>query len=78
MVRLQRKRNYLTLLVEMQIVAATLANSMEVIHKVKNRTILCPRICTAMYLPKGYKNTDSKGHMHPDVYSNIINNSQIT
>ena len=25
---------------------------------------------------KGYKNTDSKGHMHPDVYSSITNNSQ--
>ena len=26
---------------------------------------------------KGYKNTDSKVHMHPNLYSSIINNSQI-
>ena len=25
-------------------------------------------------LPKGYKNTDSKGYMHPEVYSSINNN----
>ena len=29
------------------------------------------------YLPKEYKNTNSKGYMHPDVYSSIIYNSQI-
>ena len=26
---------------------------------------------------QGYKNTDSRGYMHPNVYSSIINNSQI-
>ena len=36
-----------------------------------------PSNCTTRYLPKGYKNTDSKGYMHPDVYNSIINNSQI-
>ena len=29
------------------------------------------------YLSKRYKHSDSKGHMHPNVYSEIINNSQI-
>jgi len=29
------------------------------------------------YLLEGYKNTDSEGHMHPDVYSGVIYNSQI-
>ena len=29
-------------------------------------------------LYKGYKNTDLKGYMHPDVYSNSINNSHTT
>ena len=29
------------------------------------------------YLPKGYKNTDLKGYMHPDVYRSTINNSHI-
>ena len=28
------------------------------------------------YLPKGYKNADLKGHMHPHIYSSINNNSQ--
>ena len=27
-------------------------------------------------LTKEYKNTDSKGYMHPNVYGNIIYNSQ--
>ena len=25
---------------------------------------------------QGYKNSDSKGHMHPNVYSSAIDNSQ--
>ena len=29
------------------------------------------------YLSKGYKNADSKGHMHPKVYSSTVDNSQI-
>ena len=29
------------------------------------------------YLFKGYKNADLKGHMHPNVSSSTINNSQI-
>ena len=29
------------------------------------------------YLPKEYKNTNSKGYVHPYVYSNIIYNSYI-
>jgi len=29
-----------------------------------------------MYLPREYKNTESKRCMHPDVHSNIIYNSQ--
>ena len=33
---------------------------------------------TTKYLPKEYKNPNSKGYMHPDVYINIIYNSQIT
>ena len=51
----------------MQNGTATLENSMEVPLKVENTTILQLCNCTTKYLPKGYKNTDSKGHMHPDV-----------
>ena len=75
--KMQRKGNLLALLVEMQTGAATLENYMEVPQKVKNRTTLQSSNYTARYLPKEYKNTDSKGYMHPNVYSSIINNSQI-
>ena len=61
----------------MQTGAATVENSMEVPQKVKNRTTLWSSNCTTRYLPKEYKNTNSKGYMHPYVYSSIIYNSQI-
>ena len=67
----REKRTPHTLLVEMQN-AATL----EVPQKVKTRTSLWSSVHTIRYLFKGYKNSDSKGHMHPNVYSNITNNSQ--
>ena len=53
-----------------------LENSMEVPQKIKNRTILWPSSCTTRYLSKGYRCAVSKGHMHPNVYSSAINNSQ--
>ena len=57
--------------------AATLKNSMDFPQKVKNRTTLWSKICTTLSLSKEYKNTDSKGYIHPDVYGSIIYNSQI-
>ena len=60
----------------MQTGSASLEDGMEVPQKVKNRTTLQPSICTSRYLPTGYRSTDSKRHMHPHVYSSIINNSQ--
>ena len=75
--RMERKKNPFALLVGMQSGAATLENRMEVLQKVKNRTILQPSNCTTRYLSKGYENADSKGHMHPNVYSSTVNNSQI-
>ena len=50
---------------------------MEVPQETKNRTTLQSSNCTIRYLPKVYKNADSKGYMHPSVYSSMINNSQI-
>ena len=73
--RMWRKGNPLALLLGMQTDAATLENNTEVPQKVKNTTTLQSSNCTARYLPKEYKNTDLKGYMHPDVYSNIINNT---
>ena len=64
------------MLVRMQSGAATLKNSMEVPQKVKNGTTLIFCNGSTGYLPKGYKNTDSKGYIHHDIYSNIINNNQ--
>ena len=61
----------------MQTGTATLENSMDVRQKIKNRTTLRPRNCTTMYLSKGYGYAVSKGHMHPNVSSSTIDNSQI-
>ena len=69
--------NPFALLMGMQTGAATLENSMEFPEKIKNRTTLKPSNCTTRNLSKGYKNADLKGHMHPNVYSRIINNSQV-
>ena len=74
--RMWREGNPLILWVGMQAGAATLENSMEGPQKVKNRTTLRPGNCTTGYLAKGYKNSDSKGHMHPNVYSSKVHNSQ--
>ena len=74
---MQKKGNHITLLVGIQTGTATLENSMEVPQKVRNRTTLQPSNCIIRYLPKGYKNTDSKGYMHPDVDSSIINNTEL-
>ena len=75
--RMQRKRNPHALLVGMQTGAPTLENNMEVPQKVKNRTTRQSNNHTTGYLPPKYKNTNSKGYMHPYVYSSIIYNSQI-
>ena len=45
-----------------------LENRVEGPQNIKNRTTLRPSDCTARYLSRGYKNADSKGHMHPNVY----------
>ena len=65
------------LLVGIQTGIATLENRMEFPQKGKNRTTLWPGNCITRYLYRGHKSGDSKGHMHPNVYSSTINNSQI-
>ena len=52
-------------------------NSVEVPHKVKNRTTLPSSDCATGYLPKQYKNTKSKGYMHPYVYCSIHIHTEI-
>ena len=46
------------------------------LKKLKIELTLWPSNCTAWYLPKGYKYSDSKGHMDPNVYSSNVHNSQ--
>ena len=76
LVRMRRKRISFSLLVGMQAGAATLENSMEVPQKTKNRTTLGCSNCITRHLSMGYRCAVLKGHMHPNVYSNTINNSQ--
>ena len=64
----------------MQTGTATLENRMEVPQKVKNRATLYLAIAVlAIYWKKKKKdkNTNSKGYLHPNIYSSIIYNSQI-
>ena len=59
----------------MQTGAAPLQDRMEVLQKNKNRITI--RSGTTGYLPKDYKNTNSKGYMPPFVYCSIIYNSHV-
>ena len=74
--RMRRKRISFALLVGMQAGAATLENRMEIPQKTENRTTLRPSNCTTRHLSMGYRCAVLKGHMHPQVYSSTINNSQ--
>ena len=77
LVGIWRKENPPTLLVDMQTGAATLENSMEFPEIVENRTAIQFSNCISKYLHEEYESTNSKGYMHPNVYSSIIYNSQI-
>ena len=52
----------------MQTGSTTVENSIEIPQKVKNITTLGSSNGSTGYLPKEYKNTHSKGYMHPYVY----------
>ena len=65
-----------TPLVGMQAGAATLENHMEVPQKVENRATLPPSNHTTGYLPQRYKCSDPRGHVHPNIYSSNVHNSQ--
>ena len=47
------------------------------LRKLKIELPYDPAIALLGYLPKEYKSTNLKGYMHPNIYSSIINNSQI-
>ena len=69
--------NPFALLVGMQTGAVNVEKTMVVPQKIKNRITILSSNHTAGYLPKGYKNTNSKGYIHPYVYCSIIYNSRI-
>ena len=72
LMRMQRKGNPLALLVECQLVQPLWRTVWRFLKKKKkNRTTIQSSNCTIRYLPKGYKNTDSNGHIHPNAYSSI-------
>ena len=49
---------------------------MEFPQRVKNRTALQPSNCTAGDLPQRYRCSEMLGHLHPNVYSSNVHNSQ--
>ena len=49
-----------------------MVNSMEFLHKIKNRTTMQFSSSTAEYLPKEKENVNSKKYMHPNVHSSIV------
>ena len=53
-------------------------NRREVPQKAKNRTTTRLSNSTPGYVSEENKNTNSKRHMYPNVYSSIIHNSQDT
>ena len=71
-----RKGNPLALLVGMWTATATLENCVGVPQRVKNRATLWPSNCTTGNLPQRYKCSEKLRHLHPNVYSSNVHNSQ--
>ena len=74
--RMWRKGNPLTPLVGMGTGADALENCVEVPQRGKNRPALRPSNCTVGDLPQRYRCSETPGHLHPDVYSSNVHNSQ--
>ena len=74
--RMWREGNPPALLVGMGTGAATLENCVEVPQRVKNKPALGPSNCTVGDLPQRYRCNETPGHLHPDVYSSNVHNSQ--
>ena len=70
--RMLRKGNPLALLVGM----GTLENCVEVPQRVKNRSALRPSNCTVGDLPQRVRCNETRGHLHPNVYSSNVHNGQ--
>ena len=63
-------------LVKMQIGTATVENSMALLQKIKNGTVLWPSNSTPGNLSKENWNTNLKEYKHPYVHCSSIYNSQ--
>ena len=74
--RMWREGNPPALLVGMWTSAATLENCVEVPQRVKSRPALRPSNCTVGDLPQWFRCNEMPGHLHPDVYSRNVHNSQ--
>ena len=74
--RIWEKRSPCTLLVGMQIAAATMENIMVVPQKTENRTTTRSSYSTPGYTSRKEKNSNSKKCMHPNIHSSTIYNSQ--
>ena len=74
--RVWKKGNPRVLLVEKQPTAATLENSMEVPHDVKNRATLGTSNHTTGYLPKAYENKTQKDTCTPMFLAVLFTRSQ--
>ena len=75
--RMGRKGNPLARLVGMGTGAATLENRVEVPQRVKNRATLQPSNCITGDLLQIYRCSEKPRHLHPNVYSSNVHNSQI-
>ena len=74
--RMWTKGSPFILLVGTQAGTATLENSMDIPQEVKNRATLQPSNCTAGYLPQRYRGSETTGHLHCNVHSSNVHNSQ--
>ena len=72
------KGNPHALLVGMQVGAATVENSKEVLQKIKNETALLPSYFTSGYISKETQDTNSKEYAQPHVHCSIIYKCQGT
>ena len=59
----------------MQAGVASLETNMEVPQEVENRATLQPSRGSIRYLPQRYR-CERKGHLHPNVHSSHVHNSQ--
>ena len=76
LVRIWRKGNPFSLLVGVQIRAATVESSMEISQKIKNGSAFWPNDPTSGDISTGTQNTNSKEHEHPCVRCSVIYNHQ--